>query len=125
MNVTQVFHTIGVLPELLSETLGFLRWNYTEHMGNGLDDDCGHEHDMPLEPHESGRLALEFVMVGRVAGQDPAEFQALMGAVVDEVITPQIAIDVIMALAGMTNALASDEDLAHFGEHILNHEARS
>jgi len=127
MNITDITRTIAIIPDVVREAVQFSAWNYGRLMAelsgeNELDDDDEGEGN-PLPLHEAGRIALEFVMVGRMNKDRPKEFQAMMEGVIPEVDSPQHAIDVIMSLSGMVNVLAEDEDLARFGQFILAHES--
>lgn len=127
MNViTDAISVARILVTVAQETIAFASWDYHEIMGRQFGDDTlelDTDEIEPLSAQEAGRLALEFVMTGRVTKGDARQFQQMMGKVVEEIDSPQHAVDVIMSLAGMVNVLAEDDDLAHFGEHILASEA--
>jgi hypothetical protein len=128
MNIATVTQSIAVLPELVRSTVDFAKWrhgNLLSILNDPNEEGEDEEETEPFTPHAAGRIALEFVMTGRITQNDPKEFRSLMEEVLEEVDSPQHAVDIIMSLAGMVNALAEDEDLAHFGEHILANEVRA
>jgi hypothetical protein len=125
--ITDIAALVPQVPALLRETYMFMRWSVGQHMNHETtDDDWDDEFEageMPLSMHEAGRVALEFIMVGRLTKDKPEEFREMMSTVVEEIDCPQHAIDVVMTLASMVNTLAEDDDLLHFGQHILHEEA--
>lgn len=127
MNIKAIVSLVPQLPSLLRETFKFMQWSIGQHLSQVPEDydedDEFVEFAEPLTMNEAGRIALEFIMVGRLTQHKPEEFREMMSEVVDGVDNPQHAIDVIMTLAGMVNVLADDDDLQHFGEHILHNEA--
>jgi len=122
-----VTRSIALLPELARDTLGFARWDYG-HLLSIFDRDREWEEDdldpadEPLPVTTSARLALELVMIARATKGNPDAFHKLVNDVAPSIQSPQHAMDVTMAMAGMVSALADDDDLLRFGETILHHE---
>lgn len=123
-----ITRTIAVIPELVRDSLGYAQWSYAQLMANLGED--GHdeelpERDQPWQPWQAGRRALEFTMLVRSGREFPDGHHEAIHLAVDDIDSPQHAMDVVMALANMLSHLASDDDIAAFGKALAEAEART
>lgn len=133
--VDTIVRTIKVLPEVIRDTLGFAQWDL-DHLLSGEDESeddepsAGELLDMddatrPWEPWVSGRRALELTMLVRTQQEHPRENHEALHRAVDDLDTPQHAVDVVMALASMLAHILDDEEVEMFGRSLVEAEARA
>ena len=131
-SIDTVLATIRMLPRLVPDTLAYAQFAWGEMM-NGIDEDVELTIDemlgmadatQPWEPWVSGRRALELTMLVRTQQEHPKENHAALHAAVDDLDTPQHAVDVVMALASMLAHVLDDEEVAMFGRSLVEAEAK-
>ena len=133
-SVEVVTKTIAFLPELIRDTLAYAQFAYGEMLSREVGDDgelsVGELLDMddatrPWEPWVSGRRALELTMLVRTQQQYPRETHEALHKAVDDLDTPQHAVDVVMALASMLAHVLDEDEVQMFGQSLVEAEARA
>lgn len=127
--VMTITRSIALIPELIRDSLGYAKWSYAQLMaGNHEDPDMDEllsEGNEPWLPWQSGRRALEILMLIRTHREFPEGHNEAMHSAIEDIDSPQHAMDIVMALASMLNHLASDEDVEAFGRALAEAEARA
>jgi hypothetical protein len=134
-SMATVTQTIASLPELARGTVDYWGIAYPVLMAriNGgsnpladfLEDSDEGDHLTPLKPWEAARLGLEFLMLVRSHEQFEEDFHRTIDDAMEGVDNPQHAMDIIIAMANMLAAVASDEDVEKFGQALARAEARA
>lgn len=142
MNITTITRTVALVPELIRDTISYMAWSRARLLDSMADSDSnveallhaiddeepvgGHdpEHD-PLKPWQAARLGLEFVMLVRSHEQFEEDFHRTIEDAIECVDSPQHAVDVILAMANMLDAVVTDDDIEKFGKALMLAEARS
>lgn len=138
MNVATITRTVALVPELIRDTLTYMVWSRArllDSLGDSdasvtallhaIDDEEPEGAPLPLKPWQAARLGLEFLMLVRSHEQFEDDFHRGIDEAIECVDSPQHAVDVILAMANMLDAVVDDEDIAKFGLALARAEARS